>query len=77
MISRNLGPSLHLAVKTQSEGGESMARLSLAPTAQAALSAAPASMKHASTRPAHAWPTKRAFYANHFYTGYEALELNI
>ena len=36
-------------------------------------SAAP---KHASTRPAN-WPTKRAFYANHFYTGNEALELNI
>lgn len=50
-----------------------MARLSLANTAQAALSAASKS----ATRNAHAWPTKRAFYANHFYTGYEALELNI
>jgi hypothetical protein len=50
-----------------------MARLSLAITAQAALSAAPKS----ATTHAHAWPTKRAVYANHFYTGNEALELSI
>ena len=44
-----------------------------------ALSAPAALLSAASksaTRPTN-WPTKHAFYANHFYTGAEAMELNI
>ena len=56
-----------------------MARLSLAITAQAALSAASTLTQFKSaTRTANpAWPTKHAFYANHFYTGREAMAINI
>ena len=46
--------------------------------ANTALFTVPASLPAAfAAASAHAWPTKRAFYANHFYTGNEAMELTI